>query len=194
MSDQLSQEEKHKILTKVIQDEIINSGINFGQNIVEFGCVNNEAAFIKNINSYNGNIEYTGVDINENKLLLLRDEFNDKNFQFLTSSMQEYIDDIENSEDSDKPKVDWFIISNIFDKPIYEENQYNFLDTILRNCLENSNIGVSFTFNNSKSDKDYYNIDYITAYIHASFYRYKIVRFNENEYLITVYKYFLQTN
>ncbi len=187
----IEEEEKQKLLQKMIQDEIINSGINFGQTIIEFGCLNYDGAFLKNITSYNGIIDYTGVDADGESLEKFKNQFKNENLKFLNSSMQEYLDSF---DEMTQTKPDWFIISGLFDSPIYEENQYNFLDIILKKCLENSNIGVSFIFDNSKSDKDYYNIDYISGYIHTGFYRYKIVRFNEKDYLVTIYKYFLETN
>jgi hypothetical protein len=187
----LEEQEKKDLLSKMIQDEIINSGINIGHKIIQFGCGNNQGDFVRNLSKYSVDIEYKGIDTNESKLDSLKKDIIDSRYTFISASMQEYLDMI---TDDMEEKVDWFVLSGLLDKPLYEENQYNFLDIILKKCLEKCDIGVSFTFDNSKSDKDYYNIDYITAYIHTGFYRYKIVRFNEKDYVITVYKYFLQTN
>lgn len=176
-------DEKVKIKNEILNQTIFSLGIDEHHSIVHFGCGSRNKSFVKY--AENKNIEYVGIDIDEKVIEFFTSNCSKNNFFFKEDTMQNFIDDNFETDVS----YDWSIIDGLLDKNLYGDNQYEYIDTIIRNLLVVSNIGIIICFNSEQTSLDnYYNSDFITALISAIYNRFTILRINENEYMFCVYK------
>ena len=123
--------------------EIIYCGIGNHESVLHFGACDKDLHFIKTLDQLQLDIEYTAVDSNEDINDLLKDyEPLERTHPWfiVNESMQEFIDNIT------EERYNWTVITGVFDKPLYSERQYQFIDTVIRTCLQFSD-GVIFTIN-----------------------------------------------
>jgi hypothetical protein len=80
----------------------------------------------------------------------------EKTHQWITvnESMQEYIDNIGDE------RYNWTLITGVFDKPLYSERQYQFIDTVIRECLNFSD-NVIFTIKEQTTSVFKYSMLYL---------------------------------
>jgi hypothetical protein len=176
-------DEKVKIKNEILNQTIFSLGIDEHHSIVHFGCGSRNKSFVKY--AENKNIEYVGIDIDEKVIEFFTSNCSKNNFFFKEDTMQNFIDDNFETDVS----YDWSIIDGLLDKNLYGDNQYEYIDTIIRNLLVVSNIGIIICFNSEQTSLDnYYNSDFITALISTIYNRFTILRINENEYMFCVYK------
>jgi hypothetical protein len=118
---------------KQLLDEMIYCGIGSNESVLHFGACYFDQDFMKTLDEFELDIEYTAVDVDDNVKTLFTDYQPYERTHPWTSvqeSMQEFIDNIT------EERYNWTIISGIFDKPIYTNRQYLFIDTVVGNCLK----------------------------------------------------------
>lgn len=179
-------QEKIEFRNKTLNDYIMSLGIENGNKIIHFGCGSRDKSFLKFIKDEQ--ILYTGVDVNKNTIDECISITNSSNINFKEMSIQTFID-----EESDNiTEYDWSIVESIFDKNMYSDLQYEFIDTIIRKLLTLSNIGIAIVMDGRHTiDDDVYNTDFMSAFISSMYNRYTISRLNENQFIFCIYKYYV---
>lgn len=133
-------------------------------------------------------ITYSAVDVDQNSLTRITD-VNAKleepiEVNLYNQSAQLFLDENTN-------EFGWTIITGLFDKNQYGEQQFQFIDKILAECLKKTTEGVIFTVDTqTEIDDPTYTIQHIIAYIESTYSRYRINRINEYNYVICVNKYY----
>jgi hypothetical protein len=178
---------------QLISREILSCGVNTLDKINHFGSGYKNSIFFRYLLTLknqgvlsNLGLLYNSIEPNEERQKELRNLYEQDSIgtsiEFITSSMQEYLDE---SADS----VDWSIITGVFDKNIYEHQQYQFIDKMITSSLNLSNEGVIFTFDSNYQD-EFYNIDGVIRYVNNTYNRYRISKIDERHYVICIYKYY----
>ena len=133
-------------------------------------------------------ITYSAVDVDQNSLTRITD-VNAKleepiEVNLYNQSAQLFLDENTN-------EFGWTIITGLFDKNQYGEQQFQFIDKILAECLKKTTEGVIFTVDTqTEIDDTTYTIQHIIAYVESTYSRYRINRINEYNYVICVNKYY----
>jgi hypothetical protein len=178
--------EKIKVRNGIIDATVFSFGIEKDQSIIHFGVGSRNKSFLNNMEKKLEN--YTGIDVDKNLIDECSITFSSHNYIFLQSTIQNFID--ENKEN--RKTFDWCIIDGLLDKNLYEDNQYEYIDTIIRESLFISNIGVIvITDGNYTINDDYYNPDFLMAFISSMYNRFTVCRLNEHQYLMCIYKHYL---
>lgn len=179
---------------ELLAREILGCGIGKTDRIVHFGSGFYDSlmfSYLSDLKSQNLipglEIEYTAVDIEDEKISKVK-EINSNldspiNVHLYNTTIQSFLD-------SNQSEFEWSIITGIFDKRLYGEKQFEFLDKILGETLKISTEGIIFTFDTQKENDDNYSIQHILSYIDSVYSRYKVSRINEFNYVICVNKYF----
>lgn len=186
-------EEFNKILESIKTECILNSGISVTDSIIHFGGADKNNLFLKNIMeiertnpSREFGINYTIIDADDSRVEQIKHDLDDYSGKMVlyaeVGTIQDYFDQ------EKKPQCDWVIISDIFNKNLYEENQIKFFNRLISESFEICEKGVIISINDSKSKL---NIRRYISYLHEEFNRYRIERLNENIYIITIYTTFL---
>lgn len=182
--------------TMTLTDEIIRCGIQQGESLLHFGAGYKSGNFLfdfyqNGILSKNLNLDYHGVDADEFKLKstkeILKTIEGADSISLVKSSMQDFV--VENTK-----TYDWAIITGIFDKSLYGEEQFKFIHSSINEIFNFVENGVIFTYNSSEYQEDMYNIQYMNGYVQNNYNRYSIVRINEHEYVYCINKYFISYN
>jgi hypothetical protein len=169
---------------EIINKSIISFGVEINQNIIHFGCGSRNKSFVKFIS--NNKMNYLGIDSSESVIKDCKEKINNLDFDQIT--MQDFIDSIKNSN----RRCDWSIIDGILDRNLYGDHQYDWLDTIVRECLYFSEIGVIIVIDGKKTmDDESYNPEFISAYIGSMYNRFIVSRLNEYQWIICIYKYYI---
>lgn len=182
------------IENQILAREILTCGINTSDSVVHFGSGYKELMlynYLLHLNSQNliGDIslQYTSVDPEESVNQSIIDLGDTKSFgvkiETHTQSTQEFLDENGNT-------YDWSVITGLFDKNLYGDKQFQFLDRIIDSCFNISNQGVVFTFDVSKENDDTYTVRHIISYIESKFKRYRINKINEKFYVMCIYRHF----
>ena len=132
--------------------DIIYCGIGQQESVLHFGACDNGLNFIKNLDELGLDIQYTAVDVKDEIQTIFSDfEPLERTHTWISTqeSMQEFIDNI------DEQKYNWTIITGVFDKPLYSERQYQFIDTTIKSCLEFSDNVILTIDENSSADFKY---------------------------------------
>ena len=112
-------------------------------------------------------ITYSAVDVDQNSLTRITD-VNAKleepiEVNLYNQSAQLFLDENTN-------EFGWTIITGLFDKNQYGEQQFQFIDKILAECLKKTTEGVIFTVDTQKEiDDPTYTIQHIIAYIESTY-------------------------
>jgi hypothetical protein len=178
---------------QLISREILSCGINTLDKINHFGSGYKNSIFFKYLLTLknqgavsNLGLLYNSIEPNEERQKELRNLYEEDSIgtsiEFITTSMQEYLDE---SNDS----VDWSIITGVLDNNLYEHQQYEFMDKMITSSLNLSNEGVIFTFDSNYQDA-IYNIEGIIRYVNNTYNRYRISKIDERHYVICIYKYY----
>ena len=93
--------------------------------------------------------------------------------------MQEYIDDIEGE------RYTWTIITGVFDKPIYSERQYQFIDTVIRSCMEFSD-NVIFTISQQATPVYKYSIVYLFQHFNQMYDKLTVKKVEDGKYIFCI--------
>ena len=178
-------EEKIRLRNEIIDKSVLSFGVQDNEKILHFGCGSREKSFLGYIRKFA--LDYKGIDIDSVLIDSCISDFDSEKFSFEISTMQSFID-----KDFESNFYDWIFIDGLLNKNLYENNQYDFIDTIIRKCIYNTKNGLIIFFDgkNTKNDNSY-NIDFLCAFIHSIYNRYTIIRLNEYQYLCCIYKYYV---
>lgn len=170
----------------ILDSTILSFGIEKNQKIIHFGFGSRNSSFLHHIKDKY--MDYTGVDANDNVVSHYKNEPFFLNHTFVNSTIQNYID-----QNKETRKIyDWCIIDGLIDKNQYEDHQYDYIDTLIRESLYISEIGVILVIDgNYTIDDDSYNPEFITAFVGSMYNRFTTCRLNEHQYLVCIYKHYL---
>lgn len=182
--------------TTTLIDEILRCGIQKNESIVHFGAGYKSGYFLSDFyqNSFlnrNLDLKYVGIEAEPSRLDVTKEVLKTieggDTISLTQTSMQDFI--VDNNE-----QYDWALITGIFDKNIYGDDQFNFIHSSINEMFRFVEGGVIFTYNSSEHQEENYNIYYMNAYIQNNYNRYSIVRINEHEYVYCINKYFISYN
>jgi len=194
IDEQQKQEEILRFRDQLLAREILSSGVNISDKIVHFGAgyknqlVWDYLSAIKQQNLVQEmEVIYTAVDVDAEAIASISkknaEEQTGIDLRLVNNTMQSFID-------TNTDEFDWSIVTGIFDKNLYGDEQFQFLDKILASLLNYSKEGVIFTFDSSKEKDENYGISQIINYVSSLYNRYRINRINEENYIICIYKYY----
>ncbi len=174
----------------VMAREIIYCGIGMDESVLHFGACDNDLNFIETVDQLDLDIQYTAVDVKESVQTLFTDyQPSQKTYPWITVNvpMQEFIDDIGDQ------RYNWTILTGVFDKPLYSERQYQFLDTVISSCFDFSD-NVLFTikeepiFNNENSMEPYFqsSVLYLFSQIIGVYPKATIKKVEEGRYIFCI--------
>lgn len=163
-------------------DEIIYCGIGQNERVVHFGACDKGLNFINKIDEFALDIEYTAVDISDDiHTIFTNNEPLEKthNWSYNQESIQEFIDN------NDYNQYDWSIITGIFDKPLYSERQYQFIDTIIRECFKFST-NVVFSIKEFPTPVYRYSMVYLFQHFTSLYNHVCVKKISENNYIFYI--------
>lgn len=180
--------EKLKIRDKIINEKIIGFGIKQNDSIIEFGCNSRDTSFAHHLIDKNIPVSYLGIDVDSDQIKSLTNSVDNFSIKFQCAAAQEIID----RKLEENSTTDWIILSNLLDKEKYGDEQYFFVDYIIRNCLVLSDKGIIISFDGKHTiNNESYNIGFIMAFLLQSYNRYDIIRLSEEYFLIHIPKNYL---
>jgi hypothetical protein len=138
---------------------------------------------LETLDQYELDIQYTAIDTKEEiETLFTRFEPIARTLPWITvnETMQEYIDNI------DGERYNWTLITGVFDKPIYSERQYQFIDTVIRSCLEFSD-NVVFTLNQQATPVYKYSMVYLFQHFNQIKNRITIKKIEDGKYIFCIH-------
>ena len=159
--------------------EIIYCGIGNHESVLHFGACDNGLHFIKVLDEFGLDIQYTAVDTSDEIISLLSDyEPMERTHLWMTSqeSMQEFIDNNEGE------RYEWTLITGVFDKPLYSERQYQFIDTVINSCLKFSD-NVIFTISEQATPAYKYSIVYLFQHFNSLCDKVAVKKVEEGKYI-----------
>lgn len=164
--------------------EIIFCGIGPYESVLHFGACDNELNFIKQLDELQLDIQYTAVDAKDEVKTFFTDfEPMERTMQWISiqESMQEHIDNIEDE------RYNWTIITGVFDKPIYSERQYQYIDTVIKECLRFSD-NVLFTLKETSTETFQYSMLYLFSHLVAEYDTITAKKLIDNQFIFHVTK------
>lgn len=180
---------------QLLAKEILSSGVGHLDSILHLGAGSLDStvfSFLADLKANNAvqgmDVKYNAVDVQQealDKIATVNEKLAEPIYVNLHNvSAQEFLD-------NNSTEYTWTIISGIFDRNEYGEQQFQFVDKILAESLKVTTEGVIFTIDSRKQgDVFYYSIEQIIAYIQSTYSRYRISRVNEYDYVFCVYKYY----
>lgn len=159
--------------------EILYCGIGNHESVLHFGACDTDLYFLETLDEHELDIQYTAVDVKEEiNTLLTRFQPIERTHTWITveESMQEFIDNIESE------RYTWTILTGVFDKPIYSERQYQFIDTVIRSC-SNFSDNVLFTITENPTPIYKYSIVYLFQHFNQLFNKVTVKKIEEGKYI-----------
>jgi hypothetical protein len=164
--------------------EIIFCGIGPYESVLHFGACDNELNFIKQLDELQLDIQYTAVDSKDEVKTFFTDfEPMERTMPWISvqESMQEHIDNI------DDERYNWTLITGVFDKPIYSERQYQYIDTVIKECFNFSD-NVIFTLKETFSETFQYSMLYLFSHLVAEYETVTAKKLKDDQYIFHVTK------
>lgn len=183
-----------KFRDQLFAREILSCGVGVMDKIVHFGSGYKNSLLWDYLSSIktqnlveNFGVIYTAVDADAHSINEIS-RTNAENatgidVRLINNTMQSFLD-------TNTDEFDWSIVTGIFDKNLYGEEQFKFIDTMITNLLNISREGLIFTFDSSRESDESYNINLVIDYLSSIYNRYRINRINEENYVICIYKYY----
>jgi len=165
--------------------EIIYCGIGNHESVLHIGACDKGLHFIKVLDEFGLDIQYTAVDVDDDVNTLFSDyEPMERTHQWISvqESMQEFIDNNEGE------RYEWTLLTGIFDKPKYSERQYQFIDTVVRECFRFSD-NVVFTINEQATAQFKYSIIYLFQHFNGQYNKVTIKKIEEGKYIFCLQNY-----
>lgn len=165
--------------TNNVADEIIYCGVGMNESVLHFGACDKDLFFLETLDEHGLDIQYTAVDVKEEiNTLFTRFQPVERTHTWITveESMQEFIDNIEDE------RYTWTLLTGIFDKPIYSERQYQFIDTVIRSCVNFSD-NIVFTISEQPTPEYKYSIVYLFQHFNQLFNKVTIKKVEEGKYI-----------
>jgi hypothetical protein len=169
--------------TNNVAEEIIYCGIGMNESVLHFGACDKDLFFLETLDEHGLDIQYTAVDVKEEiNTLFTRFQPVERTHTWITveESMQEFIDNVEDE------RYTWTLLTGIFDKPIYSERQYQFIDTVIRSCSEFSD-NVLFTISEQPTPEYKYSIVYLFQHFNQLFNKVTIKKVEEGKYIFCLH-------
>jgi len=180
-------EETLKLKKEIFYNSILEFGITNTNSIIHFGCNFDGGDFIKILDKKSKEINYYGIDVDPDNIEKLKSTY--PRYLFNQNSIQLELDFIKETETP--TSYDWVVITDLFNKNLYEKNQYMYIDSTIRESLQISNIGVIISFSTKHTEEDYeYGIGFLISYLNAIYSRFDIRKLDEKNYICCVYKWF----
>lgn len=167
-----------------IFDEIVNCGILEEDSVVNFGAGDSNGKFLETLLQYNGSFGkdlITAVEPDSKKIKSLTKKFADEEVLFLETSLQSYID-------SEPVPSDWVVITGVFDKNIYGESQYDYVDSVIQNSLNIVNKGVIVSLKQEISNEFKYSMLYFFVSLSNSYHKFTVKKFDSNNFIFCIFK------
>jgi hypothetical protein len=164
--------------------EIIFCGIGPYESVLHFGACDNELNFIKQLDELQLDIQYTAVDSKDEVKTFFTDfEPMERTMPWISvqESMQEHIDNI------DDERYNWTLITGVFDKPIYSERQYQYIDTVIKECFNFSD-NVIFTLKETFSETFQYSMLYLFSHLVAEYETVTAKKLKDDQFIFHVTK------
>lgn len=169
-------------LNHELLEEIVYCGIGDGESVLHFGACAYENKFLNILEELELDIAYTAVDVDEKVKTIFTDfEPSHRNHPWVSvqETMQEFIDNI------DYEKYHWTIITGIFDKPIYSDRQYVFIDMIIKSCLKFTD-NLIFTLD-VKNTKDFeYNTGFLVLHLLSKHDKLKFKKLSDDKFIFCI--------
>lgn len=159
--------------------EIIYCGIGNYESVLHFGACDKGLHFIKVLDELGLDIQYTAVDADEEiNQLFTNYEPSERTHVWISTqeSMQEFIDNMEGE------RYEWTLITGIFDKPVYSERQYQFIDTVIQKCFEFSD-NVIFTISEQPTPVYKYSIVYLFQHFNQLYPKVTVKKVEDGKYV-----------
>ena len=93
--------------------------------------------------------------------------------------MQEFIDNI------DYEKYHWTVITGIFDKPIYADKQYVFIDMVIQSCLKFTD-NLIFTLDVKNTKEFEYNTGFLVLHLLSKYTKLTVKRLAEEKFIFCI--------
>lgn len=165
--------------TNNVAEEIIYCGVGMNESVLHFGACDKDLFFLETLDEHGLDIQYTAVDVKEEiNTLFTRFQPVERTHTWMTveESMQEFIDNVEDE------RYTWTLLTGVFDKPIYSERQYQFIDTVIRSCSDFSD-NVLFTISEQPTPEYKYSIVYLFQHFNQLFNKVTIKKVEEGKYI-----------
>ena len=162
--------------------EIIYCGIGNYDSILHFGACDNNLFFLPILDELGLDVQYTGIDVKDEVKTFLTDfEPIERTHIWIShqDSMQEFIDNM-NDE-----RFAWTLITGIFNKPLYSERQYQFIDTVIKNCLKFSD-NVIFTIDETSSSDFKYSMIYLYSHFTNEYNTVTVKKIDTGKYIFHI--------
>jgi len=169
----------YEIIDDEISREILYCGIGNHESVLHFGACDTDLFFLETLDEHELDIQYTGVDVKEEiNTIFTKFQPMERTHQWISveESMQEYIDNIEDE------RYNWTLLTGIFDKPIYSERQYQFIDTVISSCSEFSD-NIIFTISENPTPIFKYSIVYLFQHFNQLFNKVIVKKIEDGKYI-----------
>jgi SAM-dependent methyltransferase len=125
-----------------IRFDILSSLYNFeNKHILDIGCGFGD--FIKTISKKTKDYKYTGIDIVESLIFEANKQFKGENINFINKNILDF---------ETNTVYDYAISSGIFNHKISENNNYEFIELVIKKTLSICKDGLAFDFLSDKVD------------------------------------------
>lgn len=121
---------RHKVLSEV--------GLQTGDKVLDLGCGFGD--FYSYLISKKINVEYAGYDINSELIKIAQQKHPGIEFQVVDILIEDF------------PVFDFIVSSSAFNLRLLRDNNYEFIESILKKCYEHANVGVAVDFLTSYVD------------------------------------------
>lgn len=167
-----------------IFDEIVNCGILEEDTILNLGAGHSNGKFLETLREYNGTFEegkVIAVDSNSSKVKMLTKKFKNESISLIENPLQDYLEN--------EPTVnDWTILTGVFDNNFYENQQYDFVTSVVDSSIQLSNKGVIFTIKENISESFKYSMIYFFTHFSNIYQRFTVKKFNDGNYIFCIFK------
>lgn len=165
-------------------DEIVNCGILEEDTIINFGGGYRDGQFLQTLLDYDGNLGeglVTVVEPDGKRLKGISKKFKGERLTLLEKSLQDYIDDTPEMKD-------WVVLTGVFNTPLYAEQQYNYVETVVRNSMALATKGVIFTLKENVSNEFRYSMMYFFVDFANTYTRFTVKKCDDDNYVFCIYK------
>ena len=162
--------------------EMIYCGIGNHESVLHFGACDKGLHLIKVLDEFGLDIQYTAVDVKDEVKTFFTDfEPMEKTHNWIShqESMQEFVDNMEGE------RYNWTLITGVFNKPLYSERQYQFIDTVIKNCLKFSD-NVVFTIDETSSSDFKYSMIYLYSHFTNAYNAVTVKKIDTGKYIFHI--------
>jgi hypothetical protein len=164
--------------------EILSFGISRGNRILHVGACDTGLNLIDEMHNLDLETFYLGIDVKD-QIQELQEEYKDiPTYAFKQKSIQDFIDE-EMSQSNTANVFDYTILTGVFNKPVYGEQHYLFISTIIDRCMKFSD-KVIFTLDESNFGNFSYSILYVINNTLSAYNSVIIKKLKKNNYIFCI--------